>query len=189
MARRSSDLPFPAHQVAPAGLEAQAVSAAAKAPRYYRPELDVLRCLAFLMVFTSHIPFNAWAIPVFYTLSVIEEAFLHTELLLREREDTGTIHRLAFFIRRMLRIWPLYFAVILLSVAGSFVYHRWTAPARFVVPYLLLTGNVATAHLGAYPRNPLLGPLWSISVEEQFYLLWPLLLLWQGRNPAGCVAG
>ena len=166
-----------------------------KAHRYYRPELDVLRCMAFLMVFTSHIPAMGPTPSGFSALSTVEEAgasgvcvfftlsaFLITELLLREKEETGTIHRLAFFLRRMLRIWPLYFAAIFISVAATFVYHRWTAPAHFVVPYLLLCGNVATSVLGHYPRNGLLAPLWSISVEEQFYLLWPFLLFSMGRG-------
>lgn len=162
--------------------------------RYYRPELDVLRCLAFLMVFTSHIPAipgtpsgttilstieeaGATGVCVFFTLS----AYLITELLLRERDATSTIHRSAFYLRRILRIWPLYFVAVLLSVLGAAAYHRWAAPPRFVLPYLLLCGNIATSVFGTYPRNGLLAPLWSISVEEQFYLLWPLLLYWKGR--------
>ena len=174
-------------------------AAEGKTGRYYRPELDVLRSMAFLMVFTSHIP----AIPVTQSatsfLSTIEEAgsagvcvfftlsaYLITELLLRELDATGTIHRAAFFVRRILRIWPLYFLAIALSVFGALVYHRWNAPPRFVLPYLLLCGNVATSVFGTYPRNGLLAPLWSISVEEQFYLLWPLLLHWKGRTGIRC---
>jgi peptidoglycan/LPS O-acetylase OafA/YrhL len=168
-----------------------------KRERYYRPELDVLRCVAFLMVFTSHIPATgntpsgfsllgtveesgATGVCVFFTLS----AFLITELLLREREETGVIHRAAFYIRRILRIWPLYFVAVAISIAVPFVYHRWVAPLHFVLPYLLFSGNIATSALGAYPRNGMLAPLWSISVEEQFYLLWALLLFWKGRSGA-----
>ncbi len=167
----------------------------AKPPRYYRPELDVLRCVAFLMVFTSHIPAMGPYQRSFSVLSTVEEsgaagvcvffalsAFLITELLLREMEETGTIHRLAFLFRRILRIWPLYFAAVFLSIGVAFVYHRWAARPQFVIPYLLLSGNVATSVLHNYPRNGLLGPLWSISVEEQFYLFWPLLLFWKGRT-------
>jgi peptidoglycan/LPS O-acetylase OafA/YrhL len=167
-----------------------------KQGRYYRPELDVLRCIAFLMVFTSHIPATGAAPSGFSLLPVVEEAggtgvcvffalsaFLITELLLREKE-AGTIHRAAFYIRRILRIWPLYFVAVAISVAVPFVYHRWVAPLHFVLPYLLFSGNIATSVLGAYPRNGMLAPLWSISVEEQFYLLWALLLFWKGRSGA-----
>jgi peptidoglycan/LPS O-acetylase OafA/YrhL len=90
---------------------------------YYRPELDALRFFAFMCVFSFHrmdyVPtdpvHDPWlfrignvgpfGVPVFFLLS----AFLITELLLRERERTGRIHIKAFYIRRILRIWPLYF--------------------------------------------------------------------------------
>jgi peptidoglycan/LPS O-acetylase OafA/YrhL len=117
---------------------------------------------------------------VFFTLS----AFLITELLLREKEETGTIHRAAFYVRRLLRIWPLYFVAVAISVLVPLVYHRWVAPLHFVLPYLFFSGNIATALSGTYPRNGMLAPLWSISVEEQFYLAWPLLLGWKGRAGA-----
>ncbi len=188
---RSQPLP----ETAPATRGKSALGA--KQGRYYRPELDVLRCIAFLMVFTSHIPAIGPASHAFSLLGVVEEsggtgvcvffalsAFLITELLLREKEETGTIHRSAFFIRRILRIWPLYFVAVAISVAVPLVYHRWVAPLHFVLPYLLFSGNIATSALGAYPRNGMLAPLWSISVEEQFYLLWAFLLFWKGRAGA-----
>ena len=91
--------------------------------RYYRPELDALRFLAFVCVFCFHrmdyVPtdaihnpwlFNfstagAFGVPVFFLLS----AFLITELLLREYTASSRIHIKAFYVRRILRIWPLYF--------------------------------------------------------------------------------
>jgi len=93
--------------------------------RYYRPELDVLRFLAFLSVFTvhrlDHVPIHRaqhywlynicllgnFGVPVFFLLS----AFLITELLMREDDRLGTIHIRSFYMRRVLRIWPLYFGV------------------------------------------------------------------------------
>ena len=96
-----------------------------KMDRYYRPELDVLRFLAFLSVFTvhrmDHLPIDParhfwlynisllgnFGVPVFFLLS----AFLITELLMREENQLGTIHIRSFYMRRILRIWPLYFAV------------------------------------------------------------------------------
>jgi len=92
--------------------------------RYYRPELDVLRLIAFLLVFCTHrmtlrrsTPSDTHAIylsligifgrPGLFLLS----AFLITELLMREHEQLGTIHLKAFYLRRILRIWPLYFMV------------------------------------------------------------------------------
>ena len=95
------------------------LSPAARVPSFYKPELDALRFLAFLMVFISHCPLGnslfgrmgeagAFGVGVFFCLS----AYLIVTLLLRERDRTGTIRLRAFAVRRMLRIWPLYFLVI-----------------------------------------------------------------------------
>lgn len=90
--------------------------------RYYRPELDVLRLCAFLFVFFVHrmdlAPVDAkhyywgyhlslvgnYGVPLFFFLS----AFLITELLIREQDSFGKINVRSFYIRRILRIWPLY---------------------------------------------------------------------------------
>src|SRR3569832_1786440 len=94
------------------------------ARRFYCSVFDVLRFAAFLCVFAFHrmdfVPTDpvvspwawrigtvgAFGVPVFFLLS----AFLLTELLLREQEVTGRVHVPAFYVRRALRIWPLYFA-------------------------------------------------------------------------------
>src|SRR3954469_14437430 len=102
--------------------------------RFYLPELDLLRFFAFLMVFSSHavpgeesfysqlhIPGplakslvalaagGAWGVDLFFTLS----AYLITTLLLREKSSCGRINVGAFYLRRALRIWPLYFGFLL----------------------------------------------------------------------------
>ncbi|WP_158615333.1 acyltransferase [Acidipila sp. EB88] len=162
--------------------------------RYYRPELDVLRCLAFFLVFSSHVlPFPhspaAWTalsavqegvsggVPLFFILT----SFLITELLLRESDATGTVHIKAFYLRRILRIWPLYF----LALAGAFLLphlvHSFDPIGACLAPFLLLSGNWAILHHGWF-HNPMLTPLWSTPVQEQFYLLWPLLFVWWGRR-------
>lgn len=100
-------------------------------------------------------------------------AYLITELLLKEKVSTGSIHVKAFYIRRILRIWPLYFAAIIGGGAiGHFIPHYYNDHAR-VFCFLLLSANIFIA-----VKGQLLTPiahLWSISVEEQFYLLWPSL--------------
>ncbi len=167
----------------------------APAKRFYRPELDALRCLAFFMVLTHHIvPGNlnpqhfqlsaaveectSSGVCIFFMLS----AFLITELLLREQAKTGTIHILAFYVRRILRIWPLYFLVLAGGALLPFVVHRYDAPPGFLIPDLLLMGNWSNVWLHHFPHNSLLGNLWSISVEEQFYLIWPGIMLLFGRR-------
>ena len=165
-------------------------------PRYYRPELDVLRFFAFLMVFASHsVPgdeafYSQWGIPsgisrwiismaasgafgvdLFFALS----SFLITTLLLREQQSFATINISSFYMRRVLRIWPLYF-VFLLAFAP--LLDHWLSeqamPREYVVAFALLAGNWACVFWG-YPHS-VASPLWSVSIEEQFYLVWPFLM-------------
>jgi peptidoglycan/LPS O-acetylase OafA/YrhL len=147
--------------------------------RFYRPELDVLRFLAFLLVFFHHglettsgilssIRISgAFGVCLFFLLS----SYLITELLEREEAQSGAIHLPAFYVRRILRIWPLYFGALLFDF---FLQHH-VAPGVFTTPrllaFLLLAGNWYVAHHGF--TWTFSTPLWSISVEEQFYLLWP----------------
>ncbi len=158
---------------------------------FYRPELDALRFLAFLLVFLHHtLPLGAgpatvhlqksiatvviagtWAsgfgLSLFFTLS----AYLICELLLRERQAIGFIRARQFYIRRILRIWPLYFAGLAIALicavlpGGDPRAIEWTAWSA------LLLGNWFVVFHG-YASSPMM-PLWSISVEEQFYLLVP----------------
>jgi len=160
------------------------------AHRYYRPELDVLRFFAFFLVFLSHTvpgdaPFwivsfaagGAFGVDLFFALS----SFLITTLLLRERDAGGTVDVTAFYMRRILRIWPLYF-VFLLVVAPlmSYVLADENMPLKHTAAFLLLAGNWACV-LWGYPHS-VAGPLWSVSMEEQFYLVWPWVMRRFGAN-------
>jgi peptidoglycan/LPS O-acetylase OafA/YrhL len=168
--------------------------------RFYRPELDVLRFFAFLSVFLYHgLPgfaltrhtgwmarlalyetqvkdTGAFGVCLFFLLS----AYLITELLLREKKCTGTIRVRSFYLRRILRIWPLYFAFLCLGVLLSIFFRAYRLEARWILSFLLLGGNWYVAH-GALSDNPI-GPLWSISVEEQFYLCWPWIACLGGKR-------
>jgi peptidoglycan/LPS O-acetylase OafA/YrhL len=155
----------------------------AHAESFYRPGLDILRALAFLLVFVAHglvwhvdKPTQIGAIAragefgvcIFFFLS----SYLITELLLREKRDTGTILIAAFYVRRMLRIWPLYFAMIAVGCLYGFFVPAHAVPFAWGISLLLLLfANWYTAGHG-YPPG-FLFPLWSISLEEQFYLVWP----------------
>jgi peptidoglycan/LPS O-acetylase OafA/YrhL len=167
-----------------------------KAPasrRFYQPELDGLRFYAFLGVFVCHtLPFEAsfyhglhlpmswlWGatvkagaagVDLFFALS----AFLITSLLLREREETGDISLKHFYFRRILRIWPLYFLVIGLGLVLSHTMANQHLPWYYVAGYLLFAGNWVHAVFGR-PES-IAFPLWTVSIEEQFYLIWPLLV-------------
>jgi peptidoglycan/LPS O-acetylase OafA/YrhL len=98
--------------------------------------------------------------------------FLITYLLIREKDKTGTINVPKFYIRRALRIWPLYFFLILctplllnwLEVAP---YKGYLWQATFMSNFRVISENAFEFPFAHF---------WSISVEEHFYLFWPLLL-------------
>lgn len=164
---------------------------AAAAPphvRYYRPELDALRFVAFLGTFAFHrmefVPtdpvrdiwswrigtIGAFGVPVFFLLS----AFLITELLLREASASGRVHITAFYIRRILRIWPLYFAVLFgLVMLNRVIPGVSTNDPLAWLAFALFAGNWYVT-LNGWIAGPI-DPLWTISVEEQFYLVIPVV--------------
>ncbi|HVP55316.1 MAG TPA: acyltransferase [Candidatus Eisenbacteria bacterium] len=170
-------------------------SARTSTARFYHPELDVLRFFAFLMVFCHHaLPHDpsfwmnlgvpgflarivagigatgAFGVSVFFVLS----SYLITELLLREKDLIGTLDVRSFYLRRILRIWPLYFAFLALAV----VLH-WLVPGQQVtwragLWFSLLAGNWFIVFHG-FPSSVIF-PLWSVSIEEQFYITWPTVV-------------
>jgi peptidoglycan/LPS O-acetylase OafA/YrhL len=162
---------------------------------FYRPELDALRLFAFLSVFAFHRmdytdlyshraawafrlgTIGAFGVPVFFLLS----AYLITELLLRERDRTGSVHVGAFYVRRILRIWPLYFAAFYgLAVLERFLPGVGARDPRAWLAFSLFSGNwYITFH--DWINGPV-DPLWSISVEEQFYILIPLIAALGGKR-------
>jgi peptidoglycan/LPS O-acetylase OafA/YrhL len=167
--------------------------------RFYRPELDGLRFYAFLGVFvyhtlpeqpafyrTLHIPLSSlWAavaksgasgVDLFFALS----AFLITSLLLREKQQTGGISLRLFYVRRILRIWPLYFAVLAVAVVLAHTIQGQRLSWYYLVGYLLFVGNWVNAVFG-HPTS-VCGILWTVSIEEQFYLAWPVLMKMLGRR-------
>ena len=80
-----------------------------------------------------------------------------------------------FYVRRILRIWPLYFAFLVsASVLAKYVVADESFPLKYLVSFVLLSGNWAFVGWG-YPHS-VSTPLWSVSIEEQFYLSWPLLM-------------
>ncbi|SIT18004.1 Peptidoglycan/LPS O-acetylase OafA/YrhL, contains acyltransferase and SGNH-hydrolase domains [Roseivivax lentus] len=142
--------------------------------------LDGARALAIAMVLYHHSPVGAalsdgpviaargfLGVDLFFVLS----GYLITTLLLRERDRTGAISLGGFYWRRALRILPLYLVVVT-AVGGYYVLVKGEAEAARLWPfYYLFLANFLTADI------PNLAPMWSLSVEEQYYLLWPLLLI------------
>ncbi|QNI32700.1 acyltransferase [Alloacidobacterium dinghuense] len=167
--------------------------------RFYRPELDVLRFFAFFAVYLCHSISNDTVAgtsttnsnSLIHVLAAIKDAgnfgvclffmlsaFLITELLRREQKAHGSIEVGAFYLRRMLRIWPLYFGITIVYFLGGRYFHAMRMESGRVLAYFFLAGNWYIA-LHPWIQTPLRS-LWSISVEEQFYLAWPLLARFGG---------
>lgn len=163
--------------------------------RFYRPELDALRFFAFICVFFFHfmdyVPVDknsqpifhtfcttgAFGVPIFFLLS----SFLIVELLLRELDKTKTINIKSFYTRRILRIWPLYFAVFFgLLILGQFIPNIATNSVPAWLAFIFFYGNWYIFQFG-WIGGPI-DPLWSIAVEEQFYLAIPLVTKLGGRK-------
>lgn len=161
-------------------------------PRYYRPELDVVRFTAFLLVFMHHVlprdanAYSAYPSPIPRFLSSISNAcgfglplffflsaFLITDLLRIEKQSTGNISIKQFYARRLLRIWPLYALGLLIGVTWALISGN-PRDALMFGWYAVLVGNWYFA-ANSWSGNPMT-PLWSISIEEQFYLFWPAVM-------------
>jgi peptidoglycan/LPS O-acetylase OafA/YrhL len=167
------------------------------AERIYFPELDGLRFIAFMMVYLFHkgvpppvlarligsrlahvfLDNGGYGVQLFFILS----GYLITALLLREEARYGRIALRAFWVRRILRIWPLYYLTVLI---GFFLLpgiegmlgtpgHRQMLQTHFL-PFLGFLGNWSMALAGPLPDW--LSVLWSVCVEEQFYLIVPLFI-------------
>ncbi len=174
------------------------MSSAVSPPRYW-PALDGLRALAVLAVVAFHagavwLPAGFLGVDVFFVIS----GFLITTLLLRESESSGAISLAGFWRRRAARLLP----ALLLMLAGVAAYLLLAAPelvARFLqdVRFALLFVTNWDFILREVPYfaqwQPSLGThLWSLAVEEQFYLVWPLAVVAAlrlgGRRAVGILA-
>ena len=153
--------------------------------RIVLPNLNGLRFIAALSVIVFHL-FGRRVINghigviLFFVLS----GFLITFLLLTEIDKTSGIDILKFYLRRILRIWPVYFLVIFLAGIFIGVFHGGQESLNFntSLPYtiLFLPNLYYVSHVAQRPLYSLI--LWSVGSEEQFYLLWPLLLLIVSRK-------
>lgn len=158
----------------------------------YYPALDGLRAIAFLMVFLQHyvsLPWGWAGVNIFFVLS----GFLITGILFDTRDKPH--HARNFYIRRTLRIFPLYYAIFaVLVLVHPLVHWEWSLAwvawplyvgnfLRFVSPEAAVRYSpletAADAH-GMTHRFPKLeinmGHFWSLCVEEQFYLFWPWIV-------------
>ncbi|HTA84025.1 MAG TPA: acyltransferase [Bacteroidia bacterium] len=173
-------------------------------PITYFENLDCLRAIAALMVIFTHIgswlkfpdtPFYSkleqcltlndyggrFGVYLFFVIS----GFLITYLMLLERGATNTFNVKNFYIRRVLRIWPLYFMVLLVGFAiypfliNKCLHQSYVEKASLLMYSIFLTNYDNIRYI---TPNGILGVQWSVAVEEQFYLIWPIIFIFFGKK-------
>ncbi len=151
---------------------------------------DAMRFFAFALVFFQHLPDldipgfeilthgGGWAVKFFFSLS----GFLITYLILEEKKQTGKLNLWNFYMRRILRIWPLYFLMVLFAYCTPFILSilhlpssnqgyepNWPMSFLFLENYKIIIEN-DIANVSPLPV------MWSLCVEEHFYLIWGIAL-------------
>jgi len=145
--------------------------------------LDGLRALSIVSVIFHHTAGESFGdshlahagaegVTLFFAIS----GFLITTLLLRERERRGAIDLPAFYVRRSLRIFPLYYAVLLLYVGVVYALERHTAPGQQFFRNLPFFATYTSNWFVPLEGRVIFYFAWSLASEEQFYLVWPPLL-------------
>ncbi len=145
----------------------------------YRPALDGLRAVAILLVmgFHAHIPNmggGGLGVDIFFVLS----GFLITTILIKELQNTGRINLRRFYIRRVLRLFPALVLLITVFVAISAVQDEATFLHTVKASVLVLTYVANWAMISNITEHIIFSHTWSLSIEEQFYTLFPLVLVW-----------
>jgi peptidoglycan/LPS O-acetylase OafA/YrhL len=141
------------------------------------PELDGLRAVAILAVLVTHFTHQQvlvggyLGVDLFFVLS----GFLITSLLISE-ERAGGVGLGNFYARRALRILPPLFGAVVLALALG------TVSVQAVLAAIFFVANIVDIPMGAFV------PMWSLSVEEHFYALWPLLFILLGKHRPRFVA-
>ncbi len=161
------------------------------------PSLDGIRAIAILIVVLEHVsgtigfpaslsrridyqPPGGLGVRIFFALS----GFLITTLLAGEFAAHGSINLRRFYLRRTMRIFPAYYFYVAVIAA-------WAAAGAITLkPYDLLAALTYTTNFHPPFESWYLGHTWSLSIEEQFYLLWPTLLVLLGlaRAPFALIA-
>ena len=160
--------------------------------------LDALRFVAFLFIFLGHALDTdsqmvrdtvaySWVknyVYIFgktgFSFAFVLSSYINTWVILEERQQAGTFKPWLYYTRRALRIWPLYFLVlfigfVLIPLGMELIgepYEEIGNPWYFI----LFVGNFFLIDQG-WTHSPIISVLWSVSVEEQFYIFWPFLLI------------
>lgn len=157
-----------------------------KSPSAYIASLDGLRGISILIVFVAHIGFEnlipgGLGVTIFFFIS----GYLITNLLIDEYQQSGSVSLKLFYSRRMLRLYPPLLLMITLFVLLQHYLHRPVYQGQ-LFPALFYYENYYyfyTTH-----RDTTIGILWSLAVEEHFYLLFPLIFILLFRKPKALTA-
>jgi peptidoglycan/LPS O-acetylase OafA/YrhL len=168
----------------------------------YFKNLDGLRTIGSLIIFIAHVEdvkrlngetnifkwfinldIGSSAVSLFFVLS----GFLITLGLLNEKKQTGEISIRKFYSRRILRLWPLYYFVCLITIVCLWRIEPFSSSLSTsgTSSHLVLAAGIFLFHLANFQMlvpGTYLGHVWSISVEEQFYLLWPILIKYAAKT-------
>lgn len=151
----------------------------------YRPDIDGLRAIAVLSVLFFHLDWSFFqggyvGVDVFFVIS----GFLITRLIKDEADRTGSFDFMNFYTRRVRRLFPAFFFTVSFSLVLAFFvfspqhFQRFGSEALFAA--MALSNVYFWKESGYFNPNAEIKPLlhtWSLSVEEQFYLIWPLILV------------
>lgn len=158
--------------------------------RIHLPGLNGLRGIAALSVVISHtnllpgisdfglpplfgfsIPLGAYAVTLFFVIS----GFLITYLLIKESDTINSINIPKFYIRRILRIWPIYYLFLMISIIILYIYGQQSdIIGKSLLFYIFFSANIP--FIIKHGGIGLIFHYWSIGVEEQFYLFWPWIV-------------
>ncbi len=157
----------------------------------YIPQLDGLRAVAISLVLLHHV-FTTWfwapapralvsiahygvvGVDIFFVLS----GYLITSILLRSGGGLPALRH--FYFKRILRIWPIYYLLLSFVIIEAW----WTRTPYQWAHCLVFVQN----YLTAWPTHPDFNQTWSLCVEEHFYLVWPLLVLFLPRRVLPAIA-
>lgn len=153
----------------------------------FRPDIEGMRAIAVMLVVAAHagVPWlqgGYIGVDVFFVIS----GYLITGLLVKEQEATGRIALLSFYARRLLRLMPALVVVVVATCLAALVLlapFEHGRQALGAIGAITWTSNIQFAlenvgYFDAGSQDNLFLHTWSLGVEEQFYLLWPLLLVY-----------
>lgn len=150
--------------------------------------LDGLRGIMAIFVFLAHVDYEMFPGPIiFMDTFFIMSSFLITRLLLKDWQTHGHINFKKFYVRRAKRLFPALFIVVLATTGLTYFYLGQGAERMLhVMGAVFYFSNWLRAF--EIPHEGYLGHTWSLSIEEQYYMVWPVLLLiclrgrWQGKK-------